>query len=256
VNDVKITKMDLFKSMLRRVRPSAYVDSLIDDEVLFDAAAKQGITATDKEMEDAYNRYVESLPNKDMFLSYEREIGGHQQLLYTFKRRVVLVKLGERLTRVSDMDLDDSVQASHILIKVANPPQQPDGKPDAQAKALAEDILKQAQQPGADFAALAKKYSDDTSKDKGGDLGYFSRSMMVQPFEKAAWALKVGEMSGLVKSPYGYHIIKVTGRKTGTDAQRAQKRDELILSRTSEATRLWMEEQKKKADIKRFQLAF
>ena len=74
--------------------------------------------------------------------------------------------------------------------------------------AKAEDLLKQLKN-GADFAELAKKYSEDGSKDQGGDLGWFTHGQMVPEFDSAAFALKPKELSGVVTSQYGYHIIQV-----------------------------------------------
>jgi parvulin-like peptidyl-prolyl isomerase len=83
------------------------------------------------------------------------------------------------------------------------------------ARQKAEDILKRAR-AGEDFAALAKQYSDDPgSKDKGGDLGWFGRGQMVKQFEDAAFALKDNQISDIVESPFGYHIIQVTGHRMG-----------------------------------------
>ena len=82
---------------------------------------------------------------------------------------------------------------------------------DAQAKAKAQDVLKQVQANG-DFAALAKKYSHDTSAANVGELGSFGKGQMVPEFEAAAYALQPGQVSGLVKTKYGYHIIKVNSR--------------------------------------------
>lgn len=82
----------------------------------------------------------------------------------------------------------------------------------AQAKAKAEDVLKQVQ-AGGDFAELAKKYSQDSSAANGGDLGFFGKGQMVKPFEDAAFGLQPGQVSGIVKTDYGYHIIKVTAKK-------------------------------------------
>lgn len=81
------------------------------------------------------------------------------------------------------------------------------------ARQKAEDILKRVR-AGEDFAALATQFSEDPgSRAQGGDLGWFSRGEMVKEFEDAAFALKEGEVSGIVESPFGYHIIKVEGRR-------------------------------------------
>ncbi|HEX3561014.1 MAG TPA: peptidylprolyl isomerase [Pyrinomonadaceae bacterium] len=82
------------------------------------------------------------------------------------------------------------------------------------ARAKAEDVLKRAR-AGEDFAALAKEFSDDPgSKAQGGDLGWFGRGQMIKEFEDTAFGLKDGDISDIVETKYGYHIIKVTGHRT------------------------------------------
>lgn len=102
---------------------------------------------------------------------------------------------------------------SHILVKVdaaATPAAQ------KAAEARAQSLLQQAQAPGADFAALARQNSDDSSKDAGGDLGWVAQNgQMVKPFEDAVFATPAGKISGLVKSQFGWHIIQVREIKPG-----------------------------------------
>jgi peptidyl-prolyl cis-trans isomerase C len=102
------------------------------------------------------------------------------------------------------------VRASHILIGI---PQNADAATKQQARAKADAILKDLK-AGKDFAATAKANSQDPgSAPNGGDLGYFEQGQMVPPFEQAAFALKAGEMSEVVESQFGYHIIKVADKQ-------------------------------------------
>lgn len=122
---------------------------------------------------------------------------------------------------------DEQRRASHILIQVA-----PDAKPAVREAALkkAEKILAEVRKSPDRFAELAKKDSQDPgSAEKGGDLGYFNRSMMVKPFADAVFSLKkVGDISGVVKTEYGYHIIKLTGIQPGRTRSLSDVRSELI----------------------------
>jgi peptidyl-prolyl cis-trans isomerase D len=130
----------------------------------------------------------------------------------------------------------EQVRASHILLKT-------DGKDDAAVKKQAEELLAKVKS-GADFAKLATQYSeDDASKVKGGDLDFFSKGQMVPEFDKNAFSMKPGDISDLVKTQFGYHIIKVTDKKPATkkslDEVRAQIEDQLKWERAqAEAQRV------------------
>jgi peptidyl-prolyl cis-trans isomerase D len=103
----------------------------------------------------------------------------------------------------------EQVRASHILLKT-------EGKDEAAVKKQAEELLAKIK-GGADFAALATKVSEDTgSAEKGGDLDFFGRGAMVKPFEDKAFSLQPGEVSDVVQSEHGFHIIKVTDKKAAT----------------------------------------
>jgi peptidyl-prolyl cis-trans isomerase C len=130
------------------------------------------------------------------------------------KKRVIveayLKKKVEEQVKLSDADLQkfydqnkdkfkagEQVRASHILVKTEKE---------------AQDVLAQLK-GGAKFEDLAKKYSVDPAGQKGGDLGWFGKGNMIPEFEKAAFAMKEGETSGIVKTKFGFHIIKLTGKR-------------------------------------------
>ncbi len=114
----------------------------------------------------------------------------------------------------------EQVRASHILLKT-------EGKDDAAVKAKAEELLKQAR-GGADFAELAKKNSEDEASAKnGGDLDYFGRGRMVPEFDQAVFAMQPGTISDLVKTQYGYHIIKLVDKKNATTRPLTEVRQQL-----------------------------
>ena len=122
---------------------------------------------------------------------------------------------------ISQYQSPAQVRASHILFKT-------EGKDENAVKAKAEEVLKLAKAPGADFAALAKKYSEDESNSgNGGDLDYFGRGRMVAEFEQAAFAMKNGDISDLVKTAFGFHIIKMVDNKPETTRPLAEVRTEI-----------------------------
>ena len=107
---------------------------------------------------------------------------------------------------------DESVRASHILFKVD---ENADAATKKKAMEQAQAVLKEAR-GGADFAELAKKHSADGSAQQGGDLNYFTHGQMVPQFDQAAFAMKPGQISDIVTTQFGYHIIKVTDRKAAS----------------------------------------
>jgi peptidyl-prolyl cis-trans isomerase D len=131
-------------------------------------------------------------------------------------------------------------RASHILITVDAKASDADR---AKAKAQAEALLKEAKANPGKFAELAARNSRDPgSAQKGGDLGFFARGAMVKPFADAVWSLKEGEISGLVQSDFGYHIIKLTGTHAGRVRDFSEVRAEIEAELAKqEATRQFAE---------------
>ena len=103
----------------------------------------------------------------------------------------------------------ESVRASHVLIAFKGSARSTQTRSKEEAKKKATALVARAR-GGADFADLAKKHSDGPSAPKGGDLGKFQRGAMVKPFADAAFALNVGDVSDVVETPFGFHVIKRT----------------------------------------------
>ena len=152
---------------------------------------------------------------------------------------------------IQQFQTPEQVRASHILLKT-------EGKDENEVRKKAEEILKEAKAPGADFAALAKKYSEDEGSAKnGGDLDYFGKGRMVPEFEQAAFSMQPGQISDLVKSQFGFHIIKVTDKKpmvTRTfDEVKGQIQDQLQSQKADEQVadlaRKLQDQIKKPADL-------
>ena len=144
---------------------------------------------------------------------------------------------------------DETVRASHILLRVD--PKASDAIR-MEARARIDAILTRARS-GEDFAALAKKHSQDGSAAQGGDLGYFPRKAMVPAFSEAAFSLKPGEISDVVTTQFGYHIIKVIDRKGAAAVPYEQASPRIIefLSRQKKQQRAsqFIEDVKKRAKI-------
>ena len=167
------------------------------------------IKPTDTELEDYYKA------NSDKFKSLERADVDFLILdLASIQKTVTVAEADlktfyeQNLARLANLE---ERRASHILINAdkAMPATERD-----KARSKAQEILSTLKQSPEKFAELAKKFSQDTgSANKGGDLDFFARGAMVKPFEEAAFALKKGEISEVVESEFGFHIIRVTDIK-------------------------------------------
>lgn len=120
----------------------------------------------------------------------------------------------------AEFAIEPQARAQHILIKID------EDTNEVQAREKIEALRKQAQ--SGDFSALAKKNSEDEgSKAKGGDLGFFTKGKMVPEFERAAFTQKIGEVGEPIRSPFGFHIVKVLERKEGGERPLEQVRTEI-----------------------------
>ncbi len=146
----------------------------------------------------------------------------------------------------------EQVRASHILVKFDTAAGET-GKDEAKKKMA---MIQEKLGKGEAFDALAQTYSDDPSKAKGGDLGFFRRNMMVKPFEEAAFALKPGDVSGVVETVFGYHLIKMAEKKPETTIAFQDVKERIVRNLSQERVRekvtAFLDQAKKSAKIERF----
>ena len=166
---------------------------------------REGISASDAEIAAYFDK------NKEQFrVAPKRKIKYLMIDLQSLRNRVTVSAPDVQRyyeQNIEQFSTPEQVKASHVLIKVG------EGKDDAAAKKEAEDVLAQAK-AGKDFAELARTHSQDESNAKnGGDLGFFGRGAMVKEFEETAFSLEPGQLSNVVKTQFGYHVIKVTEKK-------------------------------------------
>ena len=171
--------------------------------VISPTAYRSQVKVTDEELGvwyDAHKLNYKTLPQvKLSYLSFAfADLAKPQELTEQALR-------GYYQDHLEQYHVPESRRARHILFRVN---EGASAEVKAEKKAAAQKVLQQIQQ-GADFAATAKKYSEDASKERGGDLGFFSRGQMVPSFEESAFSLKAGEVGTVVESPFGYHLIKV-----------------------------------------------
>jgi peptidyl-prolyl cis-trans isomerase D len=193
------------------------------------------IDPTPQQLQDYYNRYRDAFREpervKIAYLHYQplalaaKYNPSDKEIEDYYKRN-----LKSRFTH------PDQAHASHILISV---PEGATASEKMAAKKKADDALAQARRPGADFAKLAEKYSDDPSNRlKGGDLGFFARGQMIKPFEDAVFAMKPGEVR-IVETQFGYHVVKLDELKPAHVDTLDEARPKIIeLLRTQEGARI------------------
>ena len=217
------------------------LETLISRELLYQEGQKKGIKVQKEKLEAEYEGLKNRFPSEEEFKNRlssmkisEAEVKSQierglliQQLIdKQIAQKVVVPEKevkGYYDSHPDSFRKPEQVRASHILIKL-------DAKADESQKAAARKNLEEIRRrllKGEDFVSLAREFSEGPSSVKGGDLGYFGRGQMVKPFEDAAFALKIGELSNVVQTRFGCHLIKVTEKRPETIIAFADIKDRL-----------------------------
>ena len=244
VNGIAITKVQLDME-LKRVQKQAQMNSkpvaapdlvkikkelletLINRELLYQESLKKGYGVQPAELDSEFETIKARFANQKGFQQALTDMDiSEEDFKEQVKRGMSIQKLLEKelynKLEVSEQESrsfydnnpnffqkPEQVRASHILIKVAE-----DDEEEKKSAAMQKiEEIQEKVEAGGDFANLAETYSEGPSRTQGGDLGYFDRRKMVKPFSDTAFRLQPGETSPIVKTRFGYHIIKVVDRK-------------------------------------------
>jgi foldase protein PrsA len=251
VNGVNISKDRLYDELVV-AGGKATLDNLITQELIAQEAKAASVTVTDADVDSEIALIKKSFGSDEEFTA---TLAQYNMTLESLKKdtkiNLTIRKILEPKTDVTDEEMKQfydtnkeslgtpaQIQASHILVATKE-----------EADAILAELKK-----GGDFAAIAKEKSiDPGSKDKGGDLGFFAKGKMVPEFEEAAFALKINEISGVVQSEHGFHIIKKTAEKAAVVPTFEEKKEEikkqLIATEANELSEAWMTEIRTKAKI-------
>lgn len=245
------------------------LELLIQSRLLLQEANKIGLEVSDSEIEEHIKKIMESNNwSIDEFETAIKMLGfkgideyknhARGELL---KSQIVRIKVGSKIN-VSDREVDEAFQKkygkgveeeikiSHILFKVAPTSSQEEIE---EKRKKAEEVRAMILNNEASFEELAIKYSDDGSGKRGGDVGYWRRGGLDPVFENTAFSLKVGKISDVVQSSYGFHIIKITDKRMvsikDVDEIKARLRYEIYQEAFQKGVREWIKELKNKANI-------
>ncbi|MFA4827692.1 MAG: peptidylprolyl isomerase [Thermodesulfovibrionales bacterium] len=243
------------------------VDLLIEKELLYQEGKRLGISAKKSEVKEVFNKNKEAFKKKKNFYAALKNQGlteeSYRKLIEKEFVTVQFLKQEvEDKIKLSEADLEDyynknkgkfvspdKIRVREMSINVSPTATQAERE---EKKKQAEDLLKRVK-AGEDFAALAYKYSEDDFRVKGGDLGLSHKGRLMQELEEAAYRLNIGEVSGLIETIYGYHIIRLEEKKPEEQLDFAGVKDslkkELETKRYKEAKEAIVKALKEKAVI-------
>ncbi|MCC0050089.1 MAG: peptidylprolyl isomerase [Rhodobiaceae bacterium] len=232
VNGVEITNADVqmavaeMTDVLRQVPPQQhgeYILSFLTDVTLVSQEAeKEGFAANED-----FKRQLTFLRNKALVQAKLQAVGEAAATEEAIKARYE--------EAIKDFQPQEEVRARHILVKT-----------EEEAKSIKAEI-----DGGKSFEDLAKEHSTDGSSQNGGDLGYFTKDMMVAPFGETAFALEVGEVSDPIKTQFGWHIIKLEDKRMSSPPKLEEVRAEVVRNLIQTARRDYIKSLREGADIVR-----
>lgn len=231
------------------------IRKLVEEQLISQKAKAEGVTVTSEELTAKVTEHKTRFGSDKAFQSFLERTGQTEaDVKADLEKNLLRDKLFVKLLASSEPteadakkyyeeNLDkykqkEQIKASHILFKVDKTTPEKEKK---EKLAEAKKVMADAKKSSANFEEIAKKYSDGPTKDRGGDLGTFSRGRMVKPFEDAAFAAKAGDIVGPIETQFGFHVIKVYEKTPESQRAFEEVKDSILTSlkarQKSKATR-------------------
>jgi parvulin-like peptidyl-prolyl isomerase len=269
------------------------IEDLIDRAVIEEEARRSGVQVSEGEMAEAFDIKVSRMGGEELYRSYLAAHSlSDDEFRSIVLQELYAKKLEQEITRglvVSEDEIrsfyeaeksdpeyaalfksPEMVQASHILIAARRSMIASEIRSRRNAAAseidslVSEEVERRRQRAlailsrarkGADFSRLAREHSDDpATRERGGDLGLFTRDAHTKPFDDAAFALRPGQISEIIETEYGFHIIKVARREAGrtrsVDETAGTIKERLLATKRGSALRRWIEERRRNSEIR------
>jgi len=227
----KITKGELDAKLEAMPVAHQVLHSMLQQDLIFQWAKDHNITVTDADIDSKINDIKQRLSDQQLSDALKQQGMTQQDLRDLMREQIIVKKAVDQNLKVSDAQMKDYLSKNHALL---DQPKQVRARHILVSNLTTANAIEAKLKAGGDFAALAKQFSSDPgTKDKGGELGFFTQGAMVKEFSDAAFSMKVGAISAPVHSPYGWHIIQVEEVKpaqVATLANSSQKIKDSLLS--------------------------
>lgn len=245
------------------------LEGIIERELLFQESKRSGIRVEDDKIKEQLAKIKQQYPSEETFKEVIKRVNlTEEEVIFQIRKGLSIQRLiSERFDKIEVTEEEakayydnnkevfktpEEVRASHILIKT-DPGM--DSAKRAEARKKIEKVRERLRK-GEGFAELAQEVSEGPSRSRGGDLGYFRKGQMIKAFEDVSFAMEPGQVSDIVETRFGYHIIKVTGRKPEKvmefDEVKSKLKDYLKSQKVREGVTKLVVSLKEKAKIERF----
>jgi foldase protein PrsA len=254
VNDTKISRADFDRKLEASPAGKQILTQLVQQDLVDQYGAAQKIDVSQAEIDKKEADIKAKYPPGQFEAILKQQGLTEADVQNILRQQVIIEKAVAPNVHVSEADVKAYFDKNHTLL---DKPAQVRARHILVADKPTADMIEAKLKAGGDFAALAKQYSTDTStKDKGGELGFFGKGQMVPAFQDAAFALPVGQISQPVKSPFGWHIIQVEEKKPAQKATYASAHDQIKAQLTqqqqAQQVPLFLQQLRAKANIQVF----